>query len=1177
MGGDEAVADAALSINPNHQWVDEVEIEGFPPSWPTQASTPSKSPGKQKRVTPDQAAVNLYAKWQALLPKLVEPLLEYTLNSIGNPTQAVGKVLGAAACSRSSVCEVKEASVLCLYYDPNTLVRHGLFPTSPEQIRTAVSIDLLDFYSALFERSCDAVNAMATALNTFYSRRGFFLLNGKGERYKEPFRRGFGHAAQWMDGLRLLVERRTESLLQQADEYLQTCSSIPSAIPTSPFEPDLSQPAHNSNDTAPFESNRILRQLCPACFGGTRHGRPLQDGGDFQVATDGNFHHRHLVSGGESIRFHQPAHIIPKSFVDEVGDLLRQAKKTSPKCRNPKVPDTAVDECEKSHDAADGDKKKGGSSNEGRYDDMGWMSLVCRHDIPLFFANIDTPGEQQKYSVALILWLFGFIPPNATVTVLYDIGCVLDRSIQMYGLLPENIRPRIQFVTTAMHAYGHQWSCQLLYNPRLCQGLGLTDGEGVERTWSRLRKLIPLVRASSRARRIWLTDRQLSSIAYDLREDLGDWLKRRQRVGIEAQSAKARVVIEQSGMSEQQLRSQWDLQKAAQLSIRAHKPAQLKKELDAILSLQGDLDTVERAISAAKSTLASSSAPEDSKEILKNLLEMHTTFTNRVEALYVSLNIHDSYPDLRGASLDFVRTLLMARDLKISIRKRAIGSFFEWDRLDQAVGGRSQTLGTKLHQQTRRAISKRAPALLTSIKKFNAYCSKLDSMYDPSWSVPLPLPLPTKLADLRDDSSLMEDVWITPLEKASQPWLDDPDVRSGIRALIKLDRCIEEQRRLGHESDNLCAWFRRELGAVELAIRTPKCAIFSVQLDQYRNLLLHLKSRWSSPLASALRFESHVQEAASVAQRLTGSQELQRKWVCVTSTADEGVFAGEAQDGRENCPNSKNEGCLDQEALQNNRADDVDLLLSGLMPQEDDDDIVNLAEDRALINFINQSAAFPTSPYFQAYGLGADELRILTKTNALLNSSCINGLSALLQRLFTRDPLHSAAANRCVIFSTYDLVRIDYKASDAELWRNTYRTEFWSKDTWIIPIHRQSQCHWVLAVVYLSSGRIHLFDSLAGRVSQRDIRNISIFISRLFKLATRHGHSIPMSAARWTAQPAATQAVQTNAHDCGLWVLIWIAAILRGYGTIDGAVSEETMPTWRIALRNLVSAVSSSK
>lgn len=56
---------------------------------------------------------------------------------------------------------------------------------------------------------------------------------------------------------------------------------------------------------------------------------------------------------------------------------------------------------------------------------------------------------------------------------------------------------RILFITTAMHAYGHQWSCQLMFNPRLCKGLGLTDGEGVERTWSKLTGLIPIVRSAS--------------------------------------------------------------------------------------------------------------------------------------------------------------------------------------------------------------------------------------------------------------------------------------------------------------------------------------------------------------------------------------------------------------------------------------------------------------------------------------------------------------------------------------------------------------------------------------------------------------------------------------------------------------------------------------------------------
>ena len=48
-----------------------------------------------------------------------------------------------------------------------------------------------------------------------------------------------------------------------------------------------------------------------------------------------------------------------------------------------------------------------------------------------------------------------------------------------------------------MHSYAHQWACQLVYNPRLQEGFGLTDGEGDERIWSRLRKLIGIGRTSA--------------------------------------------------------------------------------------------------------------------------------------------------------------------------------------------------------------------------------------------------------------------------------------------------------------------------------------------------------------------------------------------------------------------------------------------------------------------------------------------------------------------------------------------------------------------------------------------------------------------------------------------------------------------------------------------------------
>jgi hypothetical protein len=45
----------------------------------------------------------------------------------------------------------------------------------------------------------------------------------------------------------------------------------------------------------------------------------------------------------------------------------------------------------------------------------------------------------------------------------------------------------------------------------------------------------------------------------------------------------------------------------------------------------------------------------------------------------------------------------------------------------------------------------------------------------------------------------------------------------------------------------------------------------AIPLQQRRNRLLHLKSRWSNPLATALRFESHISNAKRIAERVAGA------------------------------------------------------------------------------------------------------------------------------------------------------------------------------------------------------------------------------------------------------------------------------------------------------------------
>ncbi|KAJ7652999.1 hypothetical protein B0H17DRAFT_957640, partial [Mycena rosella] len=129
-------------------------------------------------------------------------------------------------------------------------------------------------------------------------------------------------------------------------------------------------------------------------------------------------------------------------------------------------------------------------------------------------------------------------------------------------------------------------------------------------------------------------------------------------------------------------------------------------------------------------------------------------------------------------------------------------------------------IGTKLHQATRKVISKRQPALLRSIPKFNGYCEDLERLRPPACMIPILTPLSTRLNTLRDDPSLHEDVWITPAEGQIPRWLNDVDVRDGIHALHSADRCAEESVRLNMECRNMSTWLTEELRIVKAAIGT---------------------------------------------------------------------------------------------------------------------------------------------------------------------------------------------------------------------------------------------------------------------------------------------------------------------------------------------------------------------
>ncbi|EAU87769.2 hypothetical protein CC1G_11047 [Coprinopsis cinerea okayama7 len=1155
---------------------------------------------------------NLYSRWMTRIPSLVPHYLSYLEETTGQSLPALPREIHRRcedeSCPNRALNVVaftlmgfNELSVFgCLCQEPvEVLVRTGLFPTAPTRPRMAISISLLDLYHSVFEKSSDAIYAFAGAMQNYYEKRGFVLLNRKKEYAQDGFRKPFGLAVQWYDRLQNQVRQRVEAALCKADEV--ACDYI-SKNPTmggtpghdeatditralvddadSPTEaPDVNPTDTASNPppsskTAPGECDRILRDYCPACFGGKEFGIPLDEGGDVVIAIDGNFNHRHNRNVTNCPKFYEPEHFVTKAYVDAIGERMAEAR-TQPKRRvTSKVPKEAVKACQKSHQAGSGSNVK---TSLERFDAGGLMAVVCRHDIPLFLANIDTAGEQQKFAVALIEKVLSHMPAHANLVVLYDVGCVLDRSIQLHPIVSADIAKRLKFATSAMHAYAHQWACQLGYNPRLQDGMALSDGEGVERIWSQLRRLIPIERNCAAEKRIWLIDRQTHYINRMLRDGLGDTIRRRLTKAVVQHEAEALAIIEDVDLSRDELERQWEDQRTSQMSVRSYGTKSAKKELDAIINLQTEMDAIEKNLKAARKALKGSKTQAAKK--VGNLASKSAELQEMIDEIYGALDLPVNIPELEGVSYEYLRQLILLRDVKDNIRKRAIGSFFEIDRLDQAVGGR-----TKLHQATRRSIQRRKPALMRAIDKHNDICATLAQLHKRKWKLPLPQPLPTKLSDLRNSPALLEDVWLSRVPGTMPDWLESADVRKAIRAHLKLKRCREERTRLGREADNLSRWYGRESTAVEIALDLDENSDIKFILLQHRARLAATKQRWINGTNTPIYVQNITAYSNRVVEGVLGRPALPSPLYWLKQ-----VTAGIGPTSQSATPGEEEEEDEDDDGLPQNPGTVDEIGVQDLIDTDDQGEEEE-AKEKALGVVLREEWTEPTvsigprsifsslpeplvpSPdlptqtrFFRAQGYPQAilhdfqdaDLAILSSKRERLNDVCLNSGAELLRKHFA--PL--GHTSQCALFTTFALLFVTHHATHERLWRHVRRTEYWRKEVWLLPIHRRyPDEHWVIAILYPAKGEILLFDSLGARKPwKKDLTAIAAFIPRLRLLAAEHEHPFTYTVAQDWA---------TTSHSCGLWVLSVISSIFQGFHRAD--IGEEELSRFRWQLYSLV-------
>ncbi|KAL1697872.1 hypothetical protein EV121DRAFT_274797, partial [Schizophyllum commune] len=372
-------------------------------------------------------------------------------------------------------------------------------------------------------------------------------------------------------------------------------------------EPPVELPTPENPFPEPRERavcSAYLQRRCPACFGGKDKvaSSPDLPMPDVLVCVDACYTQKHnrMAYRDESLP-NSDTIVVDESIINamesHINGVRPRAPRPSKRSRGAdngaesddrieaglKVANSTLELCEKSFKAANGAVIKGTTD---KHDVVSIMALVCRHDVALFVTNMRTAGEQQFYSLALIECLMQHLPRSWTVGILYDVACTLHSSCVKWGFLKRYL-DRLSWGVSVFHAYGHQYACQSIYHPRKCIGFGLTDGEGCERFWHSLSRLIAYLRYH---RRNFTIDSQIATLTEEHLLRLGDWQQRKFK-NCALLRAEAEKDLLASGWSVPDLQKQWDDQvRASTAPLARQSKTQGKKAVEEALRLHDKLD-----------------------------------------------------------------------------------------------------------------------------------------------------------------------------------------------------------------------------------------------------------------------------------------------------------------------------------------------------------------------------------------------------------------------------------------------------------------------------------------------------------------------------------------------------------------------------------------------------------
>ncbi|KAH9818881.1 hypothetical protein DFH28DRAFT_887762 [Melampsora americana] len=355
---------------------------------------------------------------------------------------------------------------------------------------------------------------------------------------------------------------------------------------------------------------------------------------------------------------------------------------------------------------------------------------------------------------------------------------------------------QLKFGTSVFHSYVHQWSCQLQYNPRLNEDWGLSDGEGLERIWSKLAPLVGALRYSTSFHRLCALELRTRQINESGRKVSVRWMLQLLSTSYSLYTKSCQHLDQlqtKPTYSDEYLKTQWIRQRDCQLQVMVTENSKvLSEKLDTLGVLEDKHLEANLELQSLRAKRIRNRTEADKMKI-NHLPGTIRLLEADIDALVAELG-GDHYCDMPGSSTPQGKKLIRVRVAKAKLYGAKVDVYETQKKSDERAG-------TRPHQKLKKNLRDKQTALKTKYETFQRNVQQFNQEF------PTPDPIVCPAFDEIRRLSVFDPFWnIGQLTHPAEAWAVDKKTQEGIQALQDRLHAHDELRRVLRESRQSVKW-----------------------------------------------------------------------------------------------------------------------------------------------------------------------------------------------------------------------------------------------------------------------------------------------------------------------------------------------------------------------------------